>query len=330
MQIYVNEQVLDAKLSGEKNIAEVYDAVKSWSHENKKYILGLRVDSQEVVMSALGNISTDGVNRLDFYIGDEMDMVQTTVEELDRYLDQIGSTLFELENLSDLEVSNLKDGMHWIDQIMNSISSILRMDLHLSVLASDEFRSEPIDEILKRMRQAVDKFSALSDRESIESFLEDLRNFKAFVMKLSLQLRMVGADPGDLTGILVEFNENIPSLAEQIVSINANLNAGRDRIALEILEKTTDRLNRYITALFAFDFHLSRAGDKTLADITINGESFLACASSLTDLLRNLSTAMEDNDMVAAGDILEYELTEKLRAMRPYLTEIGQLMVARK
>jgi len=330
MQIYVNDQQLNATLSGEKNLAEVYEAINRWSSDNRKYILNLLVDSREISVKGLASIPTEAVHRVDFYIGDEIDMVLSTLDELDRYLDQIGSTLFEMENIAANEANNLKDGVHWIRQIITSVASILHIDLGGSVLSSQEKESESMEAILAHLEKGSEAFLSGSDKQSIEAFLEDLRSFKAFVMRLILQLKMIGAGMEEIQETVEEFESKTDELNKEIVSINELLGAGKDREALDQLESVCSTMNRYVTALYALDYHLSRQGEKTLSNIVFGEVSFMEIAGELTELLRDLTSALEENDMVALGDILEYELTAKITSIQPYLTEIRQIIIARK
>ena len=331
MQIYVNEQELDAELTGEQNLAEIYKAVNDWIAGHNRYILSMRVDSQDVALSGLDEIGMDHVHRVDFYVGDELDMVLTTLGELDRYVDQIGSTLFESESVAESDIMNLNDGMQWIRQILSSFSAIMNLDLNsMSVLVPGSGGSEAIDRILDRLDKRVQGFAHNNSRASIEDFLEDLRSFKFFVMKLELQLRTMNARVDELAELIERFDNEIPELTASIVSINEHFNSGKDFNALETLDRITERLNEYISALFALDYQLRRGtGEKrSLKDVQIGEVNFHSVATDLTALLKDLSSALEENDIVAAGDILEYELAEKLELLRPYLTEIRQLVLA--
>lgn len=331
MQIYVNEQELDAELTGEKNLQQIYEAVSDWIADHKRYILGLKVDSTDVSLSSLNAIEASGVQRVDFYVGDELDMVLTTVGELDRYVDQIGATLYEIDSVGPEDADNLREGIQWIRQILHSFSSILSLDLSaMSVLVPGSQGSEAIDRIIERLEKRVDRFAQDNGRAAIEDFLEDLRSFKFFVMKLYLQLRTMSARSEDLIAMVDEFEKRIPEIVQETASINASFNAGKDFTALETLDRTTGVLNEYIAALYALDYQLKKSRGRGFQEIEVGGVSFFTAASELTALLKDLSSALEENDIVATGDILEYELTEKLSALAPYLTEIRRFTLAGK
>lgn len=333
MQIYVNEQELDAELSGEKNLAEIYEAISSWTQEHRKYIVNMKVDDEEIAVNRLEDIPTEGVRRVDFYIGDETEMMLATIEELDRYVDQVGSTLYARETLSAEDVGNLGEGMDYIRQIIGSCSALLHVDLSekpAAVTAYDDVQEEPLERILGRMEKQVRSFKAGSGREDIEAFLADLRDFKLFLMQLMLRTRTLGAGLEELLEIVEEFERGLPGLIDRIVSINEQFNSGKDVGALETLDDITLRLHDSISALYALDYKLRARDGRSIAELELEGVSFRRRSEELTGLLRDLSSAFEQNDIVAVGDILEYELTGRLQSMAPYLAEIRQLVLASK
>lgn len=331
MQIYVNDQELDAELTGEQTLEEVYHAVSDWIAGNKRYILGLRVDGADASLSALPAVPAATVGRVDFYVGDELDMVLTTVSELDHYVDQVGVTLFERQELSAQDIRNLEDGLRWIRQILNSLSGLVKLDLaQMNVLAPGVRGAESIDRVVDRLEKRAARFAEENGREAIEDFLGDLRSFKFFVMKLFLQLRTMNARLDELADHLSQFERRIPEIVREIVSINEGFNAGKDFTALETLDRITGELNEYVASLYALDFHLRKSHGESIQNIAVGNVSFQSAAAEITNMLRDLSNALEENDIVAAGDILEYELAQKLGDFQPYLAEIRQFVLARE
>lgn len=328
MKIYVNDQDIEATLTGEKNLEEVYGAVNDWVSASKRYILSLQVDKKDVALSTLGGIGAEEIERLDFYVGDQFDMLLKTLGEMDAYVDQVGGILFERQEISPEGASNLQDGIRWISQILESFSSIIGTDLH-SLLAwgPDRRNGEPMDRLLGRLSKRAQSLQEASGPKEIEGFLADLRLLRHFIKDIDLQLRSISADDNELLAMIEEFQEEIPALSHQLVSINENFNRGSDEKALGILEQCSARLNGFIAAMFAIDYRLRRKGEQSIMDLSVESVSFHLLASELTASLQQLSLALEQNDIVAVGDVLEYELTDKLTRILPYLTEIRQLML---
>jgi len=329
MQIFVNDERLEAQLSGETHLNQVYDSIGKWTAGNNKYLLGFLVDGQEVMVEDLHGIEISMTDRIDFFIGDEVDMMITTIEELDRYLDQIGNTLFLGTECTETDLNNLNEGVHWIRQIMGSISSILKIDLETTTV--------PVFEVSQSLSNILDNLEGLSESllinftpETVDEFLEYLRGIKFFALRLGMQLRTMHADMDELIDIIDEFDREMDGLLSEIASINESFNSGNDQEALDMLQIGSEKLNRYLSVIYALDLKVSGTGGESLFTIERENRALSVVAEQITQLLRNLSEALEKNDLVTAGDILEYELTESLSILKPYLPEIRQFVVARK
>ena len=341
MQIYVNDEKLDATLNGEKNLKEVYGFIDSWLSQSKRYILNTSVDQKEVPLNSLAEIPIDTVKRFDFHVGDEMDMLLSSVRELDLYIDQVGSTLFEREKLKVKEVRDLKEGLKWCREILQSISSMVGLSLNAMQIGLPMKSGQGLDpqgkdsgekgkgaenvasllECLEKRLQTLKEDHSSSD---IESFLIDLRVLKSFVIRLEMQLRSMAAEPDELVKVIDDFANYIPNFKEKLVDINASFQKGRDLQALDALEQISANLNLCITALYAVDYRTQKGGESKITELSVDSLSFYEAASELASLLQELSNALEEGDIVAVGDILEYELTEKLDKLQVYLREISK------
>ena len=338
MQIYVNDEKLNATLNGEKNLKEIYNSINTWVSENKRYILGTCVDQKEISLGSLERIAIDEAERFDFYIGDELDMLLSSVRELDLYIDQVGSTLFEKEKLSVKEIKDLKEGLKWCRGILQSISGMIGMSLNSMQIGlsensqkkegqlpseSQSSQAENLHSLLECLEENLKTFKDSHKREDVESFLTDLRTLKSFVLRLEMQLRSMRAEPDELITIIEDFKDGIPEFKEKLVVINTNFQKGRDVQALDALEEISAKLNLCITALYAIDYRTQKEGKSKITELSVDSLSFYEAASELAALLQDLSDALEEGDIVALGDILEYELTAKLDKLQVYLKEIS-------
>lgn len=329
MQIYVNDQKFDASLSEEKNLNEVYHSINEWTTSHNKYILGFLVDGNEFSIHDLKTIQPDTAERFDVFIGDEVEMMISTIDELDRYLDQIGTFLFTGNECTDKEILNLRDGMHWIKQIMLSVSTILKIDMNVSTVpvGGEDY---VLNDVLDRLHVKADSLSFPLEEEQVEDFLENLRGLKFFIMKLGLQIRMMNADIDELMDVFEEFETSLETVAEEISSVNESFNTGNDDLALNSLDEVTEKLNRYLSVIYAIDYRYTTDKGISLFKSCPEGKSLLESIGSIINMLKNISTALEKQDMVSAGDILEYELSEELINLRPHISGIKEFLVARK
>ena len=330
MQIYVNDQELDAKLVEENNLLDVYESINDWTSKNTKYILGFLVDQTEYSIRQLKDLNPDDVKRIDFFIGDEVEMMISTVDELDRYIDQIGSVLYEEEIQKNEDYKNLNEGIHWIMEIMKSVSGILKIDLNVAASPVSEKGDIPIDIILNNLDTLSLNLIHEENTPLKDEFLSYLRGLKFFVMKLGFQIRMMNADFDELMDSVDEFENRIDELSENMISINIAFSSGNDGEALNTLDSATEKLNHYLSVLYALDYKYLTDTGTSLFKIQPSGDGLLKHAREITEHLKNLSDMLEKKDIVSAGDILEYEITESLKNLKPYLIGIKEFLLARK
>ncbi len=330
MQIYVNNTELEAELTGEETLREVYDAVSDWTRRSNRYILGVEVDRKITAPDRLSHIAPESVHRVDFHVGDEMEMMADSVGEMDRYVDRIGASLFERTNLTDEEIANLREGVRWISEIIAASCSIMHLnaeEIMCPVVGDSSAESRSVHDILAILRSSVEELSP-ENSEGIHVFLSILRDLRFFIIKLKMQLLALNADQGELAVALQEFESKIPALIEEIVEVTTLFQSGKDFQALENLDATVERLNAYLSAMFAAEYRLLRDRGLHIPSQSTNGVTFQQVSEDLTGILRDISSAMEENDIVAVGDILEYELTERLSQMPPFLRQLREILIA--
>ncbi|MBL8021561.1 MAG: hypothetical protein JNM27_17960 [Leptospirales bacterium] len=328
MQIYVNNTELDARLTDESNMAQVYEAVSKWTQANRKYIIGVEVDHQILSPEQMADVATANIERVDFKVGDEVDMMLDSVAEMDQYVERVGAILFERNHLTPEEIQNLKDGTLWISQIIRTSCAILRLNpegIMCPVVGEEGAVAMSVQEILGNLAESAGLIKQ-EDPATVQDYLADLRDLRFFILKLKMQLMTLNAGLEELLEVVEEFEVKIPSLVEEIVQINAMFQSGQDFQALENLDNVIERLNSYLSAMFATEYRMVQEKGMNLPA----GEhgSFQAAADAMTTILKDLSSAMEQSDIVALGDILEYEMTEKLKQLRPFLGEMREILVA--
>lgn len=312
MIIYVNEEVLETKLEEEKTIGEVYQGVNSWIESSGKYLVSCLVDGLEKNPSELNEIQIDSVKRLDFYIGEDIDILIASLLELDKYIDGVGNTLFGRDSLTQNETHDLKEGLSWIQTVLSSAKTLLHLDYTRIIPYGSEFN------MLEIIAKAVDPDNKLDSVKSIEAYLENLRDLKLFVMDLLNRVTLLNIDTDTVKEILTTYGGNMEVLKKEFIRVNENFQSGKDHLATELLTHSTGRLHVMISGLIS----VASRGDLKVEDIKIGEDTLYTVNTLLTEKLSQVEQALSDKDIVTAGDILEYELPEILEKFVPFLNEI--------
>lgn len=313
MQIYINDEKLDSTLDDEQNLGQIFDQITKWIESQGMIILNCMVDGKEPSGDSLHNISINNVNRLDFYIEEKMNILESSLLELDKYIDTIGSTLFGRDSLTEKESSQLSEGVEWVKEVLLSSANILNFKL-------DEKKSNKEDNILNIISILVSNVKQLDSITNIEKYLDNLRNLKLFVMTLINRMTLLALDDEMIKGIIETYSNNMDLLKNEFIRVNEYFQSGKDAIAGELLNINIEKLHLLISGLLSIDAKLP---EKNISNIKILDKSFKDVTTELNEVMSKIESSMAMNDIIQAGDILEYELPEVLDKFVPFLKEIS-------
>nr|WP_243400898.1 hypothetical protein [Leptospira levettii] len=311
MNIYINEQQLDTKLDGETNLGQVFDQIQKWIESNGKYLRHFTVNGKELNRSDLDSVGIEDTERLDLYVGEELDVIEDSLVEVDNYVDKVGSTLVGRDSLTEKEAEDLKEGIPWIISMIRTTTKLLNLNLNL---IQPMGKGKNVEEILESLHSGS---LALDSTKAIESFLEDLRDVKLFLMDLSTRLAVMRLDESELIEIISKFVDQKDKVIKDFMLVNENFQSGKDHLASEILNDAVGRLTGLMSALVSIQ---TRHTELNWQELSFEDKKLSDLVGQLNTTLSNIASAMEKNDIVYAGDILEYELPEILESLVPFLS----------
>ncbi|PJZ68082.1 hypothetical protein CH360_17990, partial [Leptospira perolatii] len=151
--------------------------------------------------------------------------------------------------------------------------------------------------------------------------LENLRDLKLFIMDLVARASVLDLDLPTLRDILETFIKAVPALKEGFIKVNENYQSGRDEVATHLLTQAVSQINVLLTSFITLKQKLPGLDYST---VEINGKSFEQKTNELNDSLAAIALALEEKDIIRAGDIIEYELPAALDEFLPYLEEVKE------
>lgn len=313
MEIFVNNHKLDADLDNEKTIGDIVLGVNNWVESNQKYVVSCFVDGNDYDLSVMEDLDIEKIGRIDFIIGEEMDVLVSSLEELDRYVDTIGSTLIGRDSLTENESRDLSEGIIWIDTVVTSAKKLLKLNLDT---IRPMGKGKNVLEILENLHKSV---SHLETVTKIESFLEDLRDLKLFILDLRNRTEILDLNKDQLLEILKDYTTSMDAIKTNFMKVNENFQSGRDKLASEMLTDGIGKMNTLLTALISLR---NSHPQLELEKIEIESENLSSYNKNLNECLTQIAIGLENNDLVDVGDILEYELPDLLDGLKPYLDKI--------
>ncbi|XDD50798.1 hypothetical protein AB3N59_03090 [Leptospira sp. WS92.C1] len=315
MEIYINEHLLDSSLENEKKLGEVFGEITKWVEAKGKYLLGCTVDGIEFQSSTMHDQGIETTHKMEFFVGEEMDFLVSTLNELDLYVDKVGSTLFGRDSLTEKESKELSDGAKWIQSVLNSASNLLHLKLdQIKPMGTGNTVAQIVADISANS-------SGLDNTDTIETFLENLRDLKLFIMDLIARTQVLDLDLPTLKEILNTFIGNIGGLKESFVKVNEAYQSGKDEVATELLTQSISQINVLLTSFITLKL---RKPDLDLSQVVIEGIGFEEKTGELNEILASIAVALEEKDIIRAGDSIEYELPGALDEFLPFLQSIRE------
>ncbi|MDV6235846.1 hypothetical protein CH379_009430 [Leptospira ellisii] len=315
MEIYINEHLLDSSLEDEKKLGEVFGEISKWVESKGKYLLGCTVDGIEFQSSTMNDQGIESAGKMEFFVGEEMDFLVSTLHELDLYVDKVGTTLFGRDSLTEKETKELSDGVRWIQNVLHSASNLLHLKL-------DQIKPMGTGNSVEVIVSEVSNLSTtLDNTDNIETFLEHLRDLKLFIMDLVARTQVLDLDLPTLKEILNTFIGNVGALKESFIKVNEAYQSGKDEVASELLTQAVSQINVLLTSFITLKL---RKPDLDFSEIKIDGIGFEEKTGELNEILAAIAVALEEKDIIRAGDSIEYELPNALDEFLPFLKLIRE------
>ncbi|MEM7183386.1 MAG: hypothetical protein AAF518_20920 [Spirochaetota bacterium] len=314
MNIYINEEKVEASVGEEKNLGEVFDQVSDWIHSQGHVLTGFLLNGKEIARNDLADVQINQEARLDFFSGKKQDIILESLQELDTYVDRVGNTIVNRDSLTEKEAMDLADGTLWMKELLDSVGSLLKLDY------SHIYPSNPQQSVADTLVRLSKLSSTLEGTTEIESFLDSLREIKLFLLDLSNKLSSYSMDKTSVLEIIKLFSEKMDLLKDEFIRVNESYQAGKDAVATELLGHCTNRLSSLVTALMAVK---NQAQEYGVEPEWFEKKEYLEMANSLNEMMNEAVQCMESGDIVQAGDIFEYELPELLDNFIPFLQELN-------
>ncbi|MCX8000547.1 MAG: hypothetical protein N3A69_16610, partial [Leptospiraceae bacterium] len=218
------------------------------------------------------------------------------------------------DSLTEQEQSDLADGLVWIREVLLTAAKFVKLDYS---------KIRPIPQgntVAQTYANLLELGEKLNSSSNIENFLENLRDLKLFVMSLTGKIMALAVDMQTLTNVIKAYSQNMDVLKNEFVRVNENLQAGKEIVAGQILSHATERLQVLLHAIIALQAKLP---EQLFSELEVEGMTLEEAIEKLKVLLSRVVRSFEANDLVSAGDILEYELPDVLDRLVPFLRAIS-------
>lgn len=295
MQIYINEEPIDFTLEGEQTLAEVLGGVYSWLQKEGFIPSAVRINGRAVDPSAdLSHQSVDDIQRIDVEVVRSADLPRELLTTIHRYLALVHRTLSsgrsaganssaaprEAAREALAEYGFVRDSLRgFLTEIMGQAGGehFERLDTALAALAD---RSDP---------------AAAVDNETMEALQRTIALCKTRLSELENPERELGAVMGLVHGML-----------DDVRDVPVQLQTGKDPEAMQTVVRFTELTAKMLRLLPSMPNLRTLVVDEKPIDDHIQG---------LNEILGELTEAFAAEDAILIGDLLEYEIVERIESL---------------
>jgi hypothetical protein len=322
VEVMINDCPVDFELERDKKVADIIESVSEWTRERDLVFFEMYVDDELYAIDAVPDISLSGVKVINCIVQSRAVIVFSTVDEAARYCERAASFINQiLDNgaCERKEIDDLVSGISWLLEVMNRVCGLLGLDYKgLKYKDSDLTRHIRNAELLRDGLAVAGGDDVREIIRAHKDIFTDIRHIFRMLI-LSDEMRSLIIKSIDSPDVLISSMRQIrDELNDQLAGIQAAAVAfqvGKDAEGSERLKNFVDYIYRYTRACY----QIVPVFGVDIADIEVGGESLEHKNRNLRNLLHEVTTVMENNDIISLSDILEYEIKPSLENLGVYI-----------
>ncbi|GEM_PF-1296511 len=284
MVILLNGEKLDVTLENEKSVSDIIESLTNELNKREIVITSITVDDKkyDIGEKELKGLSIEKINVLEVEASKKEELVETLLEECKKVLGNISN---EIRKNSFKHAKEISELLSWVKETLETINRLSFFDLTEARLITST-----IDQIIS---YTEDKNRDINRYGSIISIIDSLTKYiDAVRLKFSTNYSISRDE------ILEAVSESVTILPE----ISEAFQMGRDREAF-------DKINRIISVLEICSVYLKK---NFINFSDVEKDDIGKLYEGINILLTQIVEAFENSDAVLLGDLLEYELPDKL------------------
>ncbi|HNU92450.1 MAG TPA: hypothetical protein PKO25_11335 [Spirochaetota bacterium] len=326
MEILINSLPVHFRLENEKNIADVIASVSGWARERELIFTEARINDEPYAVEALPDMPLEAVRSIDCVVRSRADVVISSLEEADAYCDRATAFIESALDAGRVDreaAASLEGGAGWLGEVVESTLSLLGtapeetgcrdtnvreyLD-RLNDFSSSVRSADSEDSLLAVFKTAGGVFSAIKEVLRMMLMSENLRR----LVVQSLE------SPDVLVHSLEKIREEAPAQSEVLAETVQLYQQGRDSEASKKFHSFVEFVYDYTRACYQCVpvFRIDTSG------IEIEGVTLEERNRELNDMLSEILSSLENNDIISLSDILEYEMRPRIETIGAYIDAV--------
>lgn len=291
MELWVNGEPLSIELENEENAFEVVSAAAKAIEGENGVIIGVTVDGKNTAVDddILKDIPVDSIGKIELDVAQKSEVITSLLEESRQMLTNMAN---DIRTNGYGHTREFLELLAWVRETASTIGAFSPYELAETRIFSSTIKQ--LEDYLSSNEKDIEKIGALASiMENLNQYLDAMET--KIVNDFSITREALIAQIDELIQILPEISEAFQT--------------GKDREALT-------RINSVIEVLELCSIYIRRHLSEFSAD---NREEIENHYEEINQLLTRMVEAFENGDVVLLGDLMEYELPERLERYRQIL-----------
>lgn len=299
MQITINEQEIDVQLQSEKNAGEVVKALDSWLREQGFALIGLKINGED---RDIGSVDWRGIpvkelSNLDLDAPSMSELRKANLEILYEYAQSMHDALLALSGGTNT-ISTIRDLISGFDQVRPAMVYLSNASLG-SQMGSD-------NQIARDMERLIET-SSRNDGSFNAEILPEFAGVVYSLVVLSKDRLKEIADPvreAQTAGLVLE------SLIPDLSTVSTRLLTGKEKEAYDTIFRFSELMSKLLRLFWLMVERQQPGSEPPFSQTDLQNWT-----GSVNQTLEQIGHAIDSQDTVLLGDILEYELPEQIEAL---------------
>jgi hypothetical protein len=320
MDIYINNEKTSFELENEKNSFDIINAIGDFvgKLEPKHFITNISINDKLYSLDdekKLKDIKVEIIKNIKIETGDIFSITSLTISQIESFINIIKNVVSS--GKQDQILDNIDDSLKWMEEGLKQILKIYNPNNDSIKNEINEF-FENFDKFKVLMCNKKNNFNEKDQKEAI--LLIDLIKIKMKSIKKWLVFTYRLPDREFILNSLNEIILNIDELISKLQNVPIQFQTGEDGEAMNTIQLLTDIFEECIDLFVLFKENFVICMDQ----YTIKEVSFDDFFKGITSFLKELMEAIQHNDYIMVGDLLEYEFVPNFEEIKKILIKIKE------
>jgi hypothetical protein len=291
MNVLLNNEPIEITLQDEKTIGDLLIGLTHWLDENGLFLLGFSIDGSEQDLDKSEkwkDVNITDISEINIWANHPVLMQKNQLELLTEYFTLLETTIFKHNHSKDDLIQGTKEVLDQIPLVLTSLEPIF-----------PEEQAIP-RAFLKELSQSL-KIGVIKN--------DWTRQFNTVKLLLQERIREYTSPRTELLTTM----EILQRMQEPLSMVSTQLQHGETDLALHAIQTLVEIIHKLARCMDIFTRHPEYTQDL--------GNALQEKGNKLNQLLEELVTGMEQQDIVLMGDILEYELSDIFKEIEDLLSE---------